>query len=288
VLSTIERKGAMTNHLPDPDAVPDYAARTRVDGRRIVVAGAGAGIGRQTAHAARAAGARVACIDVAPELAEGVAQEVDGVPLVGNAGDPDDLARMLADAEAQLGGIDGIVDIIGVARFVTLVNATLADWDSAQRDNLAPAILLASLGGAIMAEAGGGSLVYIASWDGMTGSAYHAFYGMAKAAMLSLVRSAAVELGPVGVRVNAVSPGIVWTPRMAAVIGEEHDRWASLGPLGRTALPSDVASCALFLLSDLAAYVTGHNLVLDGGVSSVSQYPIADLYDKAQAAARGR
>ncbi|HET6509949.1 MAG TPA: SDR family oxidoreductase [Baekduia sp.] len=269
---------------PDAEAVPDYAAMGRLDGRGVLVAGAGAGIGRQTAHALAAVGARVGCVDLTPALAAGVADEVGGVALVGDIADEDDLARLLAQARAALGPITGIVDIVGGARFVDIIDSTLADWEQSQHVNLRHALLLARLGSAAMAADGGGSLVYISSYDGMSGSAHHAFYGMAKAALLSLVRSAAVEQGELGVRVNAVSPGIVWTPRMGAVIGDDYPRWAGLGPLGRTALPSDVAAAALFLISDLSAYVTGQNLLLDGGVDVVSPYPIGDLYRKANAA----
>ncbi|HEY6762963.1 MAG TPA: SDR family oxidoreductase [Baekduia sp.] len=272
--------------LPDAEAVPDYAAMGRLDGRGVLVAGAGAGIGRQTAHALAAVGARVGCIDLTEELAAGVAAEVGGAALVGDITDEAELTRILASAREQVGPVNGIVDIVGGARFVNIMDSTLADWEQSQHINLRHALLLARLGSRLMADDGGGSLVYISSYDGMSGSAHHAFYGMAKAALLSLVRSAAVEQGELGVRVNAISPGIVWTPRMGGVIGDDYPHWAGLGPLGRTALPSDVAAAALFLVSDLSAYVTGQNLLLDGGVDVVSPYPIGDLYRKANAAAR--
>jgi NAD(P)-dependent dehydrogenase (short-subunit alcohol dehydrogenase family) len=270
---------------PDGEAVPDYAALGRLDGRNVVVVGAGAGIGRQTVHAAKALGAQVGCVDLTAELADGVAQEIGGLSLVGDATDEGDLTRILDTARQELGPISAIVDIIGSARFIDIVDSTLADWEWSSHINLSHALLLARLGGRAMAKDGGGSLVYIASYDGMSGAAHHAFYGMAKAAMLSLVKTAAVELGPLGVRANAISPGIVWTPRMSGVIGDDYSKWAACSPLARTALPSDVAGCAVFLMSDLSAYMTGENLLLDGGVSAVSPYPIGDLYMKAKAAA---
>jgi NAD(P)-dependent dehydrogenase (short-subunit alcohol dehydrogenase family) len=90
----------------------------------------------------------------------------------------------------------------------------------------------------------------------------------------SLVRTVAVELGPRGVRANAVAPGAVWTPRVAALLGEEGKvRAAANAPLRRVADPADVASAILFLVSDLSAYVTGQTLVVDGGVSAKFPYP---------------
>jgi NAD(P)-dependent dehydrogenase (short-subunit alcohol dehydrogenase family) len=94
---------------------------------------------------------------------------------------------------------------------------------------------------------------------------------------MALVRSAAIELGPAGIRVNAVAPGVVWTPRVSALLGEEgRQRGGDNAPLRRVALPADIASALLFLMSDLAAYVSGQTLVVDGGVSAKFPYPMAD------------
>jgi NAD(P)-dependent dehydrogenase (short-subunit alcohol dehydrogenase family) len=100
-------------------------------------------------------------------------------------------------------------------------------------------------------------------------------YGAAKAGLISLVRSAAVELGPAGVRVNAVAPGVVWTPRVSEILGEAgRRRQSENAPLRRVALPADIAACVLFLVSDLAVYVTGQTLPVDGGVSVKFPYPM--------------
>ena len=95
---------------------------------------------------------------------------------------------------------------------------------------------------------------------------------------MSLVRSGAVELGPLGIRVNAVAPGVVWTPRVSGFLGEEgRARNSANAPLGRVALPEDIASGLLFMASDLAGYVTGHTLVVDGGVGVKFPYPMDGL-----------
>ena len=92
---------------------------------------------------------------------------------------------------------------------------------------------------------------------------------------MSLVRSMAVEMGPAGVRANCVAPGVVWTPRVSGYLGEKGREGQSQNtPLGRVALPADIAAAALFLASDLAGYVTGQTLVVDGGVGVKFRYPM--------------
>src|SRR5262249_37949052 len=104
---------------------------------------------------------------------------------------------------------------------------------------------------------------------GLTGAPRHAAYGAAKAGLMALVRTIAVELGPHGIRANAVAPGAVWTPRVAALLGEEgRARNAANAPLRRIGLPADIASAILFLASARSSYVTGQTLVVDGGVSA--------------------
>jgi NAD(P)-dependent dehydrogenase (short-subunit alcohol dehydrogenase family) len=110
--------------------------------------------------------------------------------------------------------------------------------------------------------------------SGLTSAPRHAAYGAAKAGLMSLVRTVAVELGPHGVRANAVAPGAVWTPRVAALLGDEGKaRNVANAPLRRVGLPADIASAILFLASDLSAYVTGQTLVVDGGVSAKLPFP---------------
>lgn len=105
----------------------------------------------------------------------------------------------------------------------------------------------------------------------------HAAYGAFKAALMSMVRSAAVEMGPSGVRVNAVAPGVVWTPRVSEFAGEEGRlRNEAHTPLRRVALPADIAAALLFLCGDLADYISGQTLIVDGGVSAKFGYEFGD------------
>jgi NAD(P)-dependent dehydrogenase (short-subunit alcohol dehydrogenase family) len=257
----------------DRSPVPDYPALLRLDGRGFVVVGAGQGIGRQTAHALAAAGARVVCADIERDRADAVAAEVHGTPWAGDVRVRDAVARLVTDAERALGRLDGVVDIVGQARFAPFLDCSDEDWDWSFDMVLRHAYLTAQLAGRAMADRGG-VMVFVASVSALTSAPRHAAYGAAKAGLMSLVRTVAVELGPRGVRANAVAPGAVWTPRVAALLGEEGKaRSAANAPLRRIAFPPEIASAVLFLASDLSAYVTGQTLVVDGGVSAKFPYP---------------
>ncbi len=260
----------------DATAIPDYAGRIRLDGRRFVVLGAGQGIGRQTAHALAAVGARVACVDLDAIRAREIAQEVGGVALVGDATKRADMQAIIDGAVAALGGLDGLVDIIGMARYEALTDVDDADWDWHHDIVLRHAYLAVQLGGRVLAERGG-VMVFVASVSGITSAPNHAAYGVAKAGLMSLVRSAAVELGPSHVRVNAVAPGVVWTPRVSELLGPDGRARNEVNtPLRRIAEPADIAAPILFLCSDLSAFVTGQTIVIDGGVGAKFPYPMAD------------
>ena len=259
----------------DDSEVPDYAGQLRLDGRGFVLVGAGQGIGRQAAHALATVGARVFCVDKDPDLADDVAKEVDGTAWSGDATDRADAERLFADAGAALGRVDGVVDIVGMAQYANLVDITDELWDWHQNIVLRHAFLAAQLGARAMAESGGGVMVFVASVSGISSAPLHSAYGVAKAGLMSLVRSAAVELGPAGIRVNAVAPGVVWTPRVSGYLGEKgRETNSANAPLRRVALPADIASAILFLASDLSSYVTGQTLVVDGGVGVKFPYPM--------------
>ena len=168
-----------------------------------------------------------------------------------------------------------MVDIIGMARFKLL--SDMDDVDLAWQYDivLGHAILALQVAGPLLAAQGGGAFSFVSSASGgPTGAANHAVYGAMKAGLISLVRSMAVEYGPSGVRVNSVAPGAVRTPRVGGMLGEAGvQRNAEATPLGRMALPSDIAAALLFLTSDLASYVTGQTLLVDGGVACKFPYP---------------
>lgn len=242
----------------------------------MVVVGAGQGIGRQATHALASVGARLVCVDQDPDLAEDIAAEVDGVPWVGDVRQRENVERLVSDAVATFGRLDGLVDIVGMARYLSLFDTDDEAWDWHQDLVLRQAWLLTQAAGRAMADHGG-VLVFVASVSGMTGAPMHSAYGAAKAGLMALVRSAAVELGPDGIRVNAVAPGVVWTPRVSQLLSaEERRRNEENAPLGRVAIPADIAASLLFLTCDLSSYVSGQVLVVDGGVSAKFPYPMPE------------
>jgi NAD(P)-dependent dehydrogenase (short-subunit alcohol dehydrogenase family) len=259
----------------DDTDVPDYAGGLRLDGRRFVLIGAGQGIGRQATHALASVGARVFCVDKDADLADDIAKEVGGIAWSGDATNRADAERLFADATDSLGQIDGLVDIVGMAQYAGLVDITDELWDWHHDIVLRHAFLAAQLAGRAMSASGGGAMVFVASVSGISSAPLHSAYGVAKAGLMSLVRSAAVELGPSGVRVNAVAPGVVWTPRVSGYLGDKgRETNSANAPLRRVALPADIASAILFLASDLASYITGQTLVVDGGVGVKFPYPM--------------
>jgi NAD(P)-dependent dehydrogenase (short-subunit alcohol dehydrogenase family) len=261
----------------DDTPVPDYPGLLRLDGKRFVVVGAGQGIGRQTSHALASVGAKLICVDNRDDLAKEIADEVNGVPFVADATKRDEANAAVDACVAEFGGIDGMVDIVGMARYGDAIETSDADWEWTFDMVLRHAYVFSQAAAKAMTaqEPGGGAMVFVASVSGISSAPRHAAYGAAKAGLMSWVRSLAVELGSKNIRVNAVAPGVVWTPRISQVLGEKGREGQSRNaPLGRVALPQDIASGILFLASDLAGYVTGQTLVVDGGVGVKFPYPM--------------
>jgi NAD(P)-dependent dehydrogenase (short-subunit alcohol dehydrogenase family) len=249
--------------------VPDYGSLLRLDGHNFAVFGAGQGIGRQTAHALAGQGARVVCVDLDEGRAEEVAVEVDGIPCAADARRASEVERVVDETVGRLGELHGVVDIIGVARWAALVDMPEGDWDWCHDMVVRHAFHVVKYAGRAMSANGRGTMVFVASISGISSAPFHAAYGAAKAALMSLVRTAAIELRPTDVRVNAVGPGVIATPRAVTSRGVDADELAdgSLDSMGRT---RDIAATVLFLASDLAHYVTGQTLVVDGGLLTES------------------
>ena len=258
----------------DSTVVPDYPALSRLDGQGFVVIGAGQGIGRQTAHALKQAGARVFCVDRDERLAEAVAREVQGVPWVCDATEREQAERMFAGAHTRLGAVNGVVDILGMARLKPLARFTDQDW-SWQFDVVLRHMFLAlQLGAPYVSDAGGGPMVFVGSISGDLCVPAETVYGSTKAAQHHLVRAAALEYAPQKIRINAVSPGFTRTPRLLQMLDEAN--WAEIDraiPIGHAAAPADVASVILFLACDLAKHMIGQVLTVDGGLSLSGRFP---------------
>lgn len=257
----------------DDTPVPDYASLLRLDGRVVVVIGGGQGIGRQTAHAVATLGATVCCTDIDDRRAQQVASEVGGMAWTGDITDRREVERLFREVERELGPVQAVADIVGAATWTRLVDIEDDDWHGQFRINLDQAFYVVQVAGRAMGRSGlGGSLAFVASPDGVTGSAFHASYGAAKAGLISLVKTASLELAPLGIRVNAISPGSAVTaghPRKAESIAQYEE----IIPLGRMQDATDMASGLLFLLSDLARNVSGQVLLIDGATSAKSLLP---------------
>lgn len=262
-----------TNDTTADLRTPDYGARARLDGKVFVVFGAGQGIGRETAHALSQSGARVVCVGRRREPTEAIAGEVGGVASLGDATVRADVERIFAEAEAAYGQVNGLVDILGEPRLGALKDVSDADWDWQFDIGVRHVFLTAQIGLALIGRHGGGVAVYVSSIAGMFASRNQIAYGASKAALQQFVRSAAVEFGPAGVRVNAVVPGVIRTPRVLQKFSPETLRNIdALYPLGAAGVPADIASAILFMASPLSRHVTGQSLLVDGGVTLRSPF----------------
>ncbi|WP_314036921.1 SDR family NAD(P)-dependent oxidoreductase [Dietzia sp. CH92] len=267
---------SVTELVDAADQITQITQRFRLVGQHVVVLGGGRGIGRHTAHALAHMGASVTVVDAERDRANEVAEEIgpSARAAVVDATNDRDMGALVAD----LGRVDGVVDVIGMARYRPLLELSDSDWDSAHNLVLRHAWLTTRHFGQTLADQAAGSLTFVASVSGLGTAPGHAAYGAYKAALTSLVRTAALELGPAGVRVNAVAPGFTLTPRMREVLDEAQLANARAAePLPRWTTPSDVAAGISFLVSDLAAAVTGQVLVMDGGATVTYPYRLQGL-----------
>lgn len=240
-------------------------------GRTAVVTGAGGGIGRATALALAAHGAQLvlsdrdaaACADVAAELAgQGGRAQVEACDLSS--------ATAIDALCAAAGEIDVLVCNAGIQGPAgPLTGATDADWATVFDINLRAAARLCAGLVPGMARRGGGSVVLMSSIAGLRGNRAIGLYGLSKAALAQLARNLAVEWGPRGVRVNAVSPGLIRTPLATALMADAAfmARRLQATPLRRVGEPEEVASVVVMLASAAGAFITGQNLVVDGGTT---------------------
>jgi NAD(P)-dependent dehydrogenase (short-subunit alcohol dehydrogenase family) len=247
---------------------------------RVLVTGAASGIGRATclrlARDARAKDQRacVAAVDL-PEAAglKQVADELRGLgaevlALEGDMGDADAPAHVVGAAVERFGGLEGLVSNAGINRPGRLAEYAVADWDDMFAVNTRATWLLARTAYPAL-KASRGAIVATASMSGCEAHANLGPYGPSKAALIMLVKVLAQEMGPDGIRANTVSPGMVRTGMTARVYADERlaAERAALVPLGRVATPEDVADVIAFLLGSDARYITGHDLIVDGGVT---------------------
>lgn len=244
----------------------------RLDGKIVTVIGAGGGIGEAVARGAARQGARVFCLDVAAPAASGTAERIRQAGGAADAGvvDVTDAAQLDATLQyvAQEGGrLDALVCTPGVNVRKKLLDYGEEEFDKVVLVNLKGTFNALRSAGRIMTAQGGGSIVIFSSIRSLVVEPGQSVYAATKAGIVQLVRGAACELGPSGVRVNAVGPGVVETPLTAPIKAnpEWYSAYANKSILKRWASPDEMAGPTLFLISDAASFVTGTILFADGG-----------------------
>ncbi|MFK0250561.1 SDR family NAD(P)-dependent oxidoreductase [Amycolatopsis azurea] len=240
-------------------------------GTTTLVTGASGGIGGGIALRFAEAGSAVAVHyhrDEASALAVIERVEAAGGTAAAFAADLTDdgeCRRLVAAAAAWTGRLDTLVNNAGVQPVEPLPEMSAESWRAVLDANLTSAFSCTQAAAEVM---DGGSVVHIASIEADRPAPGHAHYSSAKAALVMHARAAALEYGPRGLRVNAVSPGLIDRAGLGDAWPDGVRRWEQAAPLGRLGTPEDIANACLFLASPLASWITGHNLTVDGGVST--------------------
>lgn len=263
-----------TTAKPTAGTPANYLSLLRLDGRGFVVLGAGQGIGEQVAHALAQAGARVLCVDRDEQLARSIAESVEGIACAADVTSRADMQRVFDTAREAFGRVHGLVDIIGVAGIKPLSAVDDAGWNQQFDIVLRHAYLAIQIAGEMMAADGGGAIAFVGSMSGNRAVPNQTAYAVSKAALHHLVRCAGAEYARRGVRINAVAPGYVRTPRLNQRLGEEAwDAISRVIPMGHPATPAEIAGPLLFLVSDLSAHMTGEVMAVDGGAGVMAAFP---------------
>ena len=234
--------------------------------KSIVVTGGGAGLGNTIAREASLRGYRVGIVDVDEELTIVASKSIENsVPLPASVSSFEEISNAIE----IFGEAPNIwVNNAGIVRFAPLLELSVEDWKSVVDVNLTGTFICSSLAAKVMIDNGGGSIVNITSINGISAGTNSGAYGSTKSAISLLTQQMSIEWGKYGVRVNAVAPGLIDGGMSTPIYADPHFRKLRTEkvPVGRLGSEQDVADAVLFLSSDEASYITGHELVVDGGI----------------------
>lgn len=257
----------------------DTSGPFTLDDRVVVVTGAGGWIGAGIARRVAAAGADVvlhyrSSAGPVAELATELRASGTGVATVAaDIADDEGAEAIVAAAVETFGRVDGVVNNAGVQPLGDLLRMAATEFREVVDTNVTGTHLVTVAAVRRMVEQGSvGSIVQIGSIEASQPAKDHGHYNAAKAAVVNYMRAAALEFGPHGVRVNSVSPGVIGRPGIEEAWPDGIRRYTAASPLGRLGTPQDVGDACVFLLSDAAAWITGVDLPVDGGVSSQPTY----------------
>ena len=241
-----------------------------LQGRTALITGAARGIGKAIALRFAAEGANIAFTDLATNeeaQAEIEALGVKAKSYASNAADFAETERVVAQVKEDFGSIDILVNNAGITKDGLMLRMSEAQWDAVIGVNLKSAFNFIHACVPIMMRQRKGSIINMASVVGVHGNAGQANYAASKAGMIALAKSIAQEMGPKGIRANAIAPGFIETAMTEALPEAVRQDWMKKIPLRRGGRPEDVADVALFLASDLSSYVSGQVLQIDGGMN---------------------
>ncbi|GCE22179.1 SDR family NAD(P)-dependent oxidoreductase [Dictyobacter kobayashii] len=242
-----------------------------LQGKGVLITGGSRGIGQATARRFLEEGARVFICGLEQDEVEQTVQafvslgEISG--MVGDVSIEEQAHQIVEEAERRLNGIDILIDNAGIAWEEPFLEITSEHWDKIIAVNLRGMFLIArEAAKRMVARGNGGAIVLMSSKNGLAGEVKYAHYNASKGAVVMLMKTMALELGPLGIRVNALCPGYILTPLAESIDSPEFiGAYVNNIPLGRLGRPEDVAAAYAFLASDDAAFMHGTELLLDGG-----------------------